>query len=203
MKFILATKGKMTQVFDADGVVHPATVLSAGPITAVQVKNQEKDGYSAVQFGYGEKKEKNIIKAQKGHYGDLGNFKHVRELRLEKDDETVKGDKVDVTAFEVGDKISVSATSKGKGFQGVVKRYGFAGGPRTHGQKHSERAPGSIGSQGPQRVFKGKKMSGRMGSDRITVKNLKVLQINKDENILVVSGAIPGIKGGLVEIRGI
>ena len=194
----------MTQVFDENGVVHPATVLSAGPVTAIQIKNKEKDGYAAVQFGYGEKKEKNINKAQKGHYGDTGMFRYVRECRT--DDEGVelaRGDKVDVTVFEVGDKITVSATSKGKGFQGVVKRHGFSGGPRTHGQKHSERAPGSIGSQGPQRVFKGKKMSGRMGSDRITVKNLKVLQVNADENILVVSGAIPGIKGGLVEIKGV
>ncbi len=203
MKFILATKGKMTQVFDEDGVVYPATVLSAGPIIALQVKAQDSDGYSAVQVGFGNKKEKNITKAQNGHFSNLGTFKHVREFRLKNDGKIAKGDKLDVRIFEVGDKITVSAKSKGKGFQGVVKRHGFAGGPRTHGQKHSERAPGSIGSQGPQRVFKGKKMAGRMGSDRITVKNLKILQVNPEENILVISGAIPGVKGGLVEIRGV
>lgn len=202
MKFILGTKKGMTQVFNNEGRCFAATVLSAGPVVVTQVKTQEKDGYSAVQFGFGEKKEKNISKAQKGHTKDLGNFAHICEFRTETE-ETQKGDKFDVTAFEVGDKITVTAESKGKGFQGVVKRHNFAGGPRSHGQKHSERAPGSIGSTGPQRVFKGTRMAGRMGGDKITVKNLKVLQVDKDTNTLVVSGAIPGKRGVLVEVKGI
>jgi len=200
MKFILGRKQKMTQIFDEAGKVFPATVVSSGPITITQVKG-ETDGYESVQVGFETQKEKNLKKAQKGHFGDLGAFKTVREFRMETG-ETNKGDVIDVTSFEVGDNVTVSAISKGKGNQGVVKRHNFAGGPRTHGNKHSERRPGSIGSTGPQRVLKGLRMAGRMGSDRITVKNLKVLQIDKDTNTLVISGAIPGRPGTLVEIRG-
>lgn len=201
MKFILGKKGKMTQVYDEAGRVFPATIVNASPLTVTQVKTLETDGYDAVQVGSGARKEKNINKAQKGHFKDLGAFGTVREFRGEVA-ETQKGDTIDVTAFEVGDKVSVQATSKGKGFQGVVKRHNFAGGPRTHGQKHSERAPGSIGATGPQRVFKGTKMAGRMGTDTVTVKNLKVLQVDKDTDTLLISGAIPGRPGTLVEIRG-
>ncbi len=201
MKFILGTKQRMTQIFNEEGQCLPATILTAGPVIVTQVINEEKDGYNAVQVGFGEKKEKNIPNAQKKHFGDLGNFEVIREFRGDIA-ETKKGDSIDVTIFEVGDKVVVSATSKGKGFQGVVKRHNFAGGPRTHGQKHSERAPGSIGSTGPQRVFKGTRMSGRMGSDRVTVKNLTVLQVDKNTNTLVISGAIPGRQGTLVEVRG-
>lgn len=201
MKFILAKKQKMTQIFDETGRVFPGTVLSAGPITVTQVKGGDSDGYEAVQVGFGTEKEKNLKKAQKGHFGEFGSFKTVREFRATVG-ETQKGDVIDVTAFEVGDKVTVSAISKGKGNQGVVKRHNFAGGPRTHGNKHSERRPGSIGSTGPQRVLKGLKMAGRMGGDRITVKNLKVLQIDKDSNTMVISGALPGRPGTLVEVRG-
>lgn len=190
----------MTQVFDEGGVVTPATVVNAGTLTVTQVKGDEKDGYSAVQVGFGEKKEKNIAKAQKGHLKDLGMFRYMREFASA--EELKRGDTIDVSKFEEGDKVTVSAISKGKGFQGVVKRHNFAGGPRTHGQKHSERAPGSIGAQGPQRVFKGKRMAGRMGGDRVTVKNLKVLQVDKETGTIVISGAIPGRPGTLVEIRG-
>lgn len=200
MKFILGTKQKMTQVFDETGKVYPATKVSAGPIVVTQVKNAEQDGYESVQVGFGTQKEKNLKKAQKGHFGDLGAFSTVREVRGDHG-ETQKGDVIDVTAFEIGDTVTVSAISKGKGNQGVVKRHNFAGGPRSHGQKHSERRPGSIGSTGPQRVLKGLKMAGRMGGDRITVKNLKVLQIDKDSNTMVISGALPGRPGTLVEIR--
>lgn len=200
MKFILGTKQRMTQIFDESGRCFPATILSAGPVVVTQVKTDEKDGYTALQVGFGKKAEKNINKAQKGHLKDRGAFEHLREFRGEFDGIN-EGDSIDVSAFEVGDTITVSATSKGKGFQGVVKRHNFAGGPRTHGQKHSERAPGSIGSTGPQRVFKGLRMAGRMGSDRITVKNLTVLQIDKESNTLVVSGAVPGKRGTLVEVR--
>jgi large subunit ribosomal protein L3 len=195
-KFLIGTKQNMTQIFDADGRVYPATVLSAGPVVVTQIKNKEKDGYEAVQVGYGEKKAKNISKAQK----KLGNFRGFREFR-NGDEEYKIGDKIDTTVFNEGDFVNISAMSKGKGFQGVVKRHGFHGGPRTHGQKHSEREPGSIGAGGLQRVLKGMKMAGRMGGDRITVKNLKVLQVDKDSGTLVVSGAVPGRRGTLVEIR--
>ena len=199
MKFILGTKQNMTQVFDGEGNVHPATIISAGPVSVTALKTTEKDGYAATQIGYGTKKEKNINKAQK----KLGNFRHVREF---KSDETFTvGDTIDVSVFKEGDIIAVSAVSKGKGFQGVVKRHGFAGGRRTHGQKHSEREPGSIGGGGRAggRVVKGLRMAGRMGSDRVTVKNLTVLQVHPEDNTLVVRGAVPGHRGTLVEIRSV
>jgi large subunit ribosomal protein L3 len=203
MKFILGIKRKMSQVFTEDGKVVPVTIVEAGPLVVTQVKNKEKDSYDAVQVGFGVKAEKNINKPQRKAMGDLGNFKYLKEFRLDGNDESKyqRGDKIDLSIFEVGDVIHVSGISKGKGFQGVVKRHGFAGGPRTHGQKHSERAPGSIGSTGPQRVFKGKKMAGRMGSDRVTVKNLKIVQVDKENNLLFVSGAIPGRPGTLLELR--
>jgi len=185
----------MTQIFGGGGEVFPATVVSAGPIEITQVKNTEKDGYSGMQVGYGTKAEKNVNKAQK----TKGLFEFMREFKGE--GEWKLGDKIDVSSFEVGDVIEVSAISKGKGFQSGIKRYNFKGGDRSHGNKHHERAPGSIGATGPQRVFKGTRMAGRMGRDRVTVKNLKVLQVNKDKNLLVISGAIPGHRGTLVEIR--
>lgn len=200
MKFLLGTKGKMTQVFNEDGTVMPGTVVKTGALTVTQVKSADSDGYASVQVGFGEKKERNLSKSQKGHLKDLGNLRHIREFRGEMD--TKRGEKIEVDSFEEGDIVTVSAISKGKGFQGVVKRHNFAGGPRTHGQKHSERAPGSIGAQGPQRVLKGKRMAGRMGGDRVTVKNLKVLQIDKEAGVIVISGAIPGRPGTLVEVRG-
>jgi len=201
MKFILGTKEKMTQTFDKDGLVAAVTVIQAGPVVVTQVKNKEKDDYSAVQVAFGEKKEKNINKPLKGHFKGLGNFRYSKEFRLENDATDYKvGDKIDLSIFEVGDEVTVSSISKGKGFQGVVKRHGFHGGRRSHGQKHSEREPGSIGATGPQRVFKGTKMGGRMGSDRVTVKSLKVVQIDKESNQLLVKGAIAGRKGTLVEV---
>lgn len=201
MKFILGKKQNMTQVFTEDGRVHPATIISAGPIVVTQQKNLEKDGYVATQFGYEVRSDKKVAKAQLGHTGKLGSFRYIKEFRNDGDNKDLNiGDTLDISAFEVGDVVEVSAISKGKGFQGVVKRHGFAGGPRSHGQKHSEREPGSIGSTGPQRVFKGTRMGGRMGSDRVTVKNLKVLQVNKEANVVVIGGAIPGRRGTLVEI---
>ena len=195
-KFIIGTKENMTQIFDKDGRVHPATVLKAEPVTVAQVKNKEVDGYEAVQVGYGEKKEKNINRAQKtkGNFEGNKEFEGVGEYKV--------GDKIDISTFAEGDRIEISSISKGKGFQGVVKRHGFHGGRRSHGQKHSEREPGSIGATGPQRVFKGKKMGGRMGSDRVTLKKVEILQIDKENNQLVVRGAVPGRKGTVVEIKG-
>ena len=192
----------MTQVFTEDGTCIPVTVLSAGPISVTQVKTEEKDGYRAVQVGYGERNERNINKAQKGHLGDAGPLRYLREFRVEEGEGASVGDKIDVSIFAEGDTVEISGISKGKGFQGVVKRHGFHGGPRSHGQKHSEREPGSIGATGPQRVFKGTRMAGRMGSDRITVKGLKVVAVDKENNTILVTGAVPGKRGTLIEIKG-
>src|SRR3989338_2563542 len=202
MKYKLGTKQNMTQFFGDDGKVAPATLLVAGPVVVLQTKNKEKDSYVAVQVGFGKKR--NITKALAGHFGELGSFRHVKEFRLDDDASTPnRGDVFDVSVFVPGDVVAVSGVSKGKGFQGVVKRHGFHGGRRTHGQKHSEREPGSIGATGPQRVFKGTRMAGRMGGDRVTVKNLRVLAVDKDSNQLLVSGAVPGRRGALVEIRSV
>lgn len=205
MKFILGTKEGMTQVFNEDGVCSAATILRVAPATVTQVRTQEKDGYQAVQIASGAQKEHRISKAQKAHLG--GAFKAIKEFRPrlnveESTDGLEKGQSFDASVFSVGDMVVVSAISKGKGFQGGVKRHNFKGGQATHGQKHSEREPGSIGATG-SRVLKGTRMAGRMGSDRITVKNLRVLQVNKDENVLLVSGAVPGRKGTIVEVRNV
>ncbi len=201
MKFILGTKVAMSQVFDAEGNVHPVTVVSAGPITITQIKTTDTDGYTAVQVGFGARKEKNISKPVLGHLQGLGLFRYLREFRLEKASEMKLGDKINLSVFKEGDVVEVSGTTKGKGFQGVVKRHGFAGGPRTHGQKHSEREPGSIGGglrTGPR---PGMRMGGRMGGDRVTVKNLKIIQIDSAKNEVLISGAIPGRRGTLIEIK--
>lgn len=205
MKFILGTKEGMTQVFDADGVCHGATILRVVPATVTQVKSKETDGYSSVQIASGVQKEHRVNKAQKGHLG--GSFKSVKEFRPrvnyeESADALSKGATLDASVFSVGDMIVVSAISKGKGFQGAVKRHNFRGGQATHGQKHSEREVGSIGATGTH-VLKGTRMAGRMGSDRVTVKNLRVLQVNKEANVILVGGAVPGRKGTLVEVRNV
>jgi len=202
MKFILGTKEEMTQIFTEDGKVVPVTVVNAGPVKVTQVKTTDgNDGYSAVQVGFGSKKEKNINKAERGHMGKDDNFSDMVEFRVGATDLN-KGDEITADIFEEGDEVEVSGISKGKGFQGVVKRHGFHGGPRSHGQKHSEREPGSIGATGPQRVFKGTRMGGRMGSDRVTVKGLKVVGVDKENNKLLISGAVPGKRGTLLEIKG-
>ena len=203
MKFILGTKTGMTQVFTEDGRCMAATVLKVEPSVVSQVKTAEVDGYDAVQLASGTQKEHRVSKAAKGHFG--GAVATAREFRARKgyNEEITgleKGSELDASVFEAGDDVTVSAVSKGKGFQGVVKRHGFAGGRRSHGQKHSEREPGSIGATGIARVLKGTRMAGRMGSDSVTVKGLKVLQVNPEENIIVISGAVPGRKGTLVEV---
>src|SRR3989338_6148948 len=192
MKFILATKENMTEYFSEEGVVIPVTILSAGPVTVTRIFEKSKDGYNSVQVGLEKKSRrpkasgKNILK----------------EFRLKSADkiDAKKGDNIDVSVFVPGDKLQVSSVSKGKGFQGVVKRHGFSGGPRTHGQKHSEREPGSIGGGLRTHVPKGMRMAGRMGGDRITQKNLKVVFVDKENNIMLVKGAITGKRGSLVEI---
>ncbi len=206
MKFILAKKLHMTQVFADNGKVTPATVLESTPMTVTQVKNKEKDGYEAVQVGFGSRRAKNVSKAVQGHTKNLGTFAQIQEFRAKNGSNAAEGknvgDKIDVSVFVPGDKVVVSATSKGKGFQGVVKRHGFGGGPRSHGQKHSEREPGSIGGGLRNKVPKGMRMAGRMGGERVTVRNLVVLQADAAKNLIVVSGAIPGRRGTVVEIRG-
>ncbi len=206
MKFLIAKKEHMTQVFDEDGTVHPATILSAGPVVVTQMKTPSVDGYSAVQVGFGIKKEKNINKPQRGHTKALDAlFAGFREFSNKNGGEVEGvsvGSKLDVSVFVPGDEVTLVAVSKGKGFQGVVKRHGFSGGPRSHGQKHSEREPGSIGATGPQRVLKGVRMAGRMGSDRVTLRNVKVLRVDVANNKLLVRGSVPGHRGTVVEIRG-
>ena len=187
----------MTQIFDEGGKVVPVTLVEVDPCTVTQLKTEDRDGYSAVQVGFGFSKKLN--KPEKGHLNGLGEFALLKEFKAV-DGEYKIGDKIDISSFEAGEGIQIAGISKGKGFQGVVKRYNFGGGPGSHGQKHNLRTPGSIGALGPQKVFKGKKMPGRMGSDRIFVKGIKIVKVDLDNNILAISGAVPGKRGTLVEI---
>ncbi len=201
MKFILGRKLNMSQIYNEKGTAIPVTLIATRNNVVTQVRTKDADGYEAVQIGEGSRNPNRITKPQKGHFKDMGNFVSVKEFRTEAS--TLKvGDKVDLAQFKLGDMVTVSAISKGKGFQGVVKRHGFHGGPRSHGQKHSEREPGSIGGGLRNRVPVGMRMAGRMGSDRVTVTNLKVVHIDPEENILYVSGAVPGRRGTLVEVMG-
>jgi large subunit ribosomal protein L3 len=204
MKFLLGTKSHMTEIFSDDGTVKAVTAVKSGPIVVTQVKNStDKNGYNAIQVGFGSKRESLINKPVKGHIKDLGNFRLLKEFRTVAAPEQKVGDKIEVSVFNPGDVVEVSAISKSKGFQGVVKRHGFHGGSRTHGQKHSEREPGAIGggARAGGRVAKGMRMAGRMGGDRITVKNLKIVQVDAENGLIFISGAIPGRRGTLVEIR--
>ncbi|OGZ10912.1 MAG: 50S ribosomal protein L3 [Candidatus Lloydbacteria bacterium RIFCSPHIGHO2_02_FULL_51_22] len=205
MKFILATKQAMLQMFTENGDAVPGTLLKAGPVLVTQVKTKEKDGYRAVQVGYGTKKK--LGKALAGHVSAGGKgvlSRHVREFPLTGDEELSVGQAIDVSVFSPGDTVSVSGVSKGKGFQGVVKRHGFKGGRGSHGNKHSFREGGSIGGGGRAggRVVKGMRMPGRMGAERVTVKNLRVLAIDTGKSEMIVSGALPGHRGTVLEIRG-
>jgi large subunit ribosomal protein L3 len=190
----------MTQILQEDGVIVPITLIQAGPCTVTQVKTIEKDGYSAVQLGYGAGK--NLSNAVAGHVKAAQTTpKHIREFRdIALEEGMSIGSQVDVTAFEVGDAVDVTGTSKGKGFAGNVKRNNFSEGRHTHGFKGYIRKPGSIGSMYPQKVFKGKRMAGHMGNERVTVKNLKIALVDKENNLIGVKGAIPGPRRGLVII---
>lgn len=201
MKFILGTKENMAEYFSEDGRVIPVTVITATPSTVTRIFSKEKDGYDSVQVGYGSQKKERITRGRAGAMKGAS-YKTLKEFRLKSADkvEVKEGDVIDVSAFATGDKITVSSVSKGKGFQGVVKRHGFSGGPRTHGQKHSEREPGSIGGGLRTHVPKGMRMAGRMGSDRITQKNLKVVLVDKENNLMLIKGAVAGKRGTLVEI---
>lgn len=204
MKFILAKKQGMTRIYTEDGRALAGTVLKADSVVVTQVKTVDgKDKYAAVQVGFGTRKEKNVNKAVLGHTKGKA-FEGMREFRGEAG-ELAAGSEVKVDTFAPGDTVQVSGITKGKGFQGGVKRHGFHGGPRSHGQKHSEREPGSIGGSGGRaggRVAKGMRMAGRMGADRVTVKNLKVLAVDAAAGEIIVSGAVPGNRGTLLEIVG-
>ncbi len=203
MKFILGKKMGMTQIWK-DEEVMAVTKVKAGPCTVTQLKTPEKDDYSGVQLGFETKRSKLVKKPQKGHFKKIGsNFRYLREFRLKSQEEKLSpGDIIKVDAFEVGDKVDVTGFSKGRGFQGVVKRHNFAGAIKTHGTKDQHRMPGSAGAMGVGRIFKGKRSPGRMGNDRITMKNLEVVEIDPKENILLIKGAIAGANGNLVYIKG-
>jgi len=195
-KFILGKKIGMTQIFDEKGNVVPVTLIEAGPCKVSQIKTEEKDGYFAVQIGFLEKK-KNIKKTEKGK-----EFKHLKEFKPDKEKEYKLGETIDVSLFKEGELVKIAGISKGKGFQGGVKRWGFSGRDATHGVKHEHRTLGSVGSAYPQRVIKGRKMPGRTGGERKTVKNLKVVKVDPENNLLAVRGAVPGRKGALLEVEG-
>ena len=197
---IIGKKLGMTQIFSDNGKAEAVTAIEAGPCTVIQVKTVTKEGYNAAQLGFGEAKR--LKSPQRGHLKGLGQFRYLRELR-EEDAEAIKvGDMVDVSLFKAGDLVDITGISKGKGFAGVVKRHHFAGGPKTHGQSDRHRAPGSIGAgTSPGRVFKGMRMPGHMGSSQVTARHLEVFEADPTRNLLLVKGAVPGARNGLLIIR--
>ncbi len=197
---VLGRKLGMTQIFEKDGTAVPVTVIDTSPSTVVQVKTKERDGYEAVQLGFGSRKR--INSPQKGHMKALGQFQHLRELSVDDIAEWETGKKVGGEIFAPGDLVDVSGAAKGRGFAGVMKRHGFHGGPKTHGQSDRARAPGSIGAgTDPGHVIKGIKMAGHMGTNQVTVKNLKVVRSDTEKGILIVRGAVPGNEGILLKVR--
>lgn len=197
---IIGKKLGMSQAFGDDGTLAAVTAIEAGPCTVTRVKTAEKDGYNAVQLGFGTAKQLNY--AQRGHLKELGQFKYLREFRLDDIKDIEEGQKIDVSLFKSGDLIDITGLSKGKGFAGVVKRHGFSGGPKTHGQSDRHRAPGSVGASAtPGRVYKGLRMAGHMGDQRATVRNLEVFQADPERNLLLVKGAVPGARNGLLLIK--
>jgi large subunit ribosomal protein L3 len=199
MKVILAEKLGMSQIFDEKGNVIPITIVQAGPCSILQIKNKEKDGYDALQIGFKKiEKQKKIKKTMKGK-----EFKFLKEFRLEKPESDLKvNDEINVSSFQEGDMVKVSGMSKGKGFEGIVKRWHKGGRPATHGTKHEERAVGSIGSTFPERVIRGKKMPGRGGYRRVTLRSVKIVKVDQENNLIAIKGAIPGRNGILLEISG-
>ena len=202
-KGIIGRKVGMTQIFDEKGNVIPVTVIEAGPCTVAQVKTVETDGYDAVQLGFGEVKDKHINKPEKGHFVKAGleAKKHLREFRLESVEGVKVGDEVKANVFEAGEKVDVQGTSKGKGFQGVIKRHGQHRGPMGHGSMYHRR-PGSMGSTStPGRVYKGKNLPGHMGYETVTVQNLEIVKVDMDKNVILIKGSVPGNKGAILKIR--
>lgn len=201
MKFIIGKKIEMSQRFKQDGTVVPVTLVYAPPVKITQVKSKVKDGYDAVQAGAFTVKEKKLNKAAAGHLKGMPALATLKEFRLEAEDaDLLKGQEFTVAQFGVGDKVAITGTSKGKGFQGVVKRHGFHGHPASHGHKDQERMPGSIGAKGKQEVLKGTRMGGHMGAEQVTVKNLEVVEIDGQKNILAIKGALPGARNSVVYI---
>lgn len=200
MKYSIAIKQNMTQLFDESGKVYPATVLSFGDLKVIQNKSVEKDGYEAIQLGFGSKSKSQLSKAVKTHSGVNDEKKGFALLKEVKGISATKGDILSFD-FVSGDKVEATGITKSKGFQGVVKRYNFKGGPRSHGQKHSERERGSSGAGGYQRVFKGTRMAGRMGGDKMTFKNLTVISVDQENKLIYIKGAIPGRRGTIIEIK--
>ncbi|HUV45242.1 MAG TPA: 50S ribosomal protein L3 [Dehalococcoidales bacterium] len=197
---IIGKKIGVSQIFREGGKMEAVTAVEAGPCCVIQVKTEAKEGYGAVQLGFGEAKRVNS--PQRGHLKELGKFRYLREFRIEDTGDIQVGDKVDAGLFEAGELIDVTGISRSKGFAGVVKRHHFKGGPKTHGQSDRHRAPGSVGAgTTPGRVFKGTRMAGRMGGDRVTVRNLEVYRSDPERNILLVKGALPGPKNGLLLIK--
>ena len=197
---IIGRKLGMSQIFREDGRTEAVTAIEAGPCTVTQVKTRDKERYDAVQLGFGEARRLNS--PERGHLKGLGNFRYLREFRVDNTEGIQVGDRVDVSLFQAGDLVDITGISKGKGFAGVVKRHGFAGGPKTHGQSDRHRAPGSIGATTtPGRVFKGMRMAGHMGSQRVTVRNLEVARADPEHNLLLVRGAVPGARNGLLLIK--
>jgi large subunit ribosomal protein L3 len=204
MKSILGRKVGMTQLFDERGEVVPVTVIEAGPCYVTQIKTEERDGYRAIQLGFEETKFKRLTRGQQGHLkrNDLPLLRYLREVRVKDETAYHVGQKIAVDTFEAGERVDVEGKSKGRGFAGTIKRHGFHRQPRTHGQSDRERAPGSIGATtGISRVFKGKRMAGRMGNARVTSQNLLVALVDPDSNLLAVRGSVPGPKGGLVLVK--
>lgn len=196
MRFILGQKIGMSQIFDKDGGVVPVTLINAGPCYVLQIKTKEKDGYTAVQIGFKKiEKKKKIKKTMKGK-----EYKYIKEQRINNNEQYKIGQKLDAGVFKEGDLVKVSGISKGKGFQGGVKRWGFKGRGASHGVKHEHRTIGSTGTRFPQRVIKGRRMPGRMGSERTTIKNLEIVKVDPENNLLAVKGAIPGRRGTLLEV---
>jgi len=198
---LIGRKLGMTQIFDEEGLARPVTVIEAGPCVVTQIRTAEKDGYEAVQLGYGISKRLN--KPQQGHVRKSGHLvKTLKEVNADNYGELEVGQVFKADAFRVGETVDVTGTSKGRGFQGTVKRHGFKGGPKTHGQSDRHRAPGSIGASAtPGRVFKGMKMSGQMGNERVTVQNLTILRVDAERNLLLVEGSVPGPNKGTLLIR--
>jgi large subunit ribosomal protein L3 len=192
----------MTQVFLPNGEVVPVTKIKAGPCVVVQVKDGEKDNQKAIQIGFGEKKEFRLKKPQAGHLKGLSPVRFLKDFALDKVENIEKGDFIAVDTFVSGDVVDVVGFSKGRGFAGVVKRHHFRGGPASHGHKDNLRMPGSIGAGGVQRVFKGMRMGGRMGGEQVTIKNLEIVEVNPQDNILYIKGAVPGGRNGLIIIKG-
>ena len=203
MKAIIGKKIGMTQIFDEKGYVIPVTAIEAGPCVVAQVKSEETDGYNAVKLGFGEVKDKHINKPEKGHFAKskLAAKKHLREFRVDSAEDVKVGDEVKADVFAAGDKVDVQGRSKGKGFQGVIKRHGQHRGPMGHGSMYHRR-PGSMGSTStPGRVFKGKKLPGHMGVETVTIQNLDVVRVDMDKNVILVKGSVPGPKGAILKIR--